>query len=496
MSVAVAVTEALPGALVGSRPNPKHAALYLRISLDHAGDGLAVERQRDLAEKLAAQRGWTIVGEYVDNSVSASKVNVVRPAYRRLLSDYEANRFSAIICYDLDRFTRQPRELEDWIDAAERRGLALVTLNGEADLTTDGGRMYARIKAAVAKGEVERKGQRQHDANVQRANRGGVPKGTKALGYTSGGDVVPDEALVVRALFEGFAKGETLRSLSREYGITPSTIRGILLNARYAGRRVYMRRVKPASGAVGGSGAPSYVREVVGMGNWEPIISGDLFDLVNARLSDPRRKTNTTGSTARKHLGSGLFMCECQMEPVDGLPGHFRPIAGAKAVVGGGDGSRYRCRVCGLVRSRAAVDDYVQAVLVERLSQPDALAELAPQPQDVAALRTEGQALEARRKAVVGMLADGLLSEDDARDALESVRSRLAEVHEIIGRSAMPPVLDGLEGRLAAEWGELSADRRRAIIGQFMTVTLHRARRGAKSFDPSSVTIDWTPTRL
>ena len=56
------------------------AAIYLRISLDTTGEGLAVERQREDCEKIAAARGWTVVETYIDNSISASKRNVRRPA--------------------------------------------------------------------------------------------------------------------------------------------------------------------------------------------------------------------------------------------------------------------------------------------------------------------------------------------------------------------------------------------------------------------------------
>ena len=48
------------------------AAIYLRVSLDSTGEQLAVQRQREDCRKIAADRGWTVVGEYVDNSVSAS----------------------------------------------------------------------------------------------------------------------------------------------------------------------------------------------------------------------------------------------------------------------------------------------------------------------------------------------------------------------------------------------------------------------------------------
>ena len=42
------------------------AAIYLRISLDAAMDGLAFERQREDCEAIAKQRGWMVVYTYVD----------------------------------------------------------------------------------------------------------------------------------------------------------------------------------------------------------------------------------------------------------------------------------------------------------------------------------------------------------------------------------------------------------------------------------------------
>ncbi|MDK6924063.1 recombinase family protein, partial [Escherichia coli] len=77
--------------------------------------------------------------------------------YDAMVASFERGEIDAIICWDLDRLTRQPWQLEEWIDRAEEQGLKLVTANGDADLATDGGRMYARIKAAVARGEIERK---------------------------------------------------------------------------------------------------------------------------------------------------------------------------------------------------------------------------------------------------------------------------------------------------------------------------------------------------
>ena len=127
------------------------AAIYLRISLDAAMDGLAIDRQRQDCEALAEQRGWDVVHTYVDQSISASKKDVDRPDYDAMVASFERGEIDALICWDLDRLTRQPAQLEEWIDRAEEQGLKLVTANGDADLATDGGRMYAHQSSRGAR---------------------------------------------------------------------------------------------------------------------------------------------------------------------------------------------------------------------------------------------------------------------------------------------------------------------------------------------------------
>src|SRR5512133_3236917 len=118
-----------------------------------------------------------------------------------MIQAYEEGEFGGLICWDLDRLTRQPRQLEDWIDAAEERGLVLVTANGEADLSTDNGRLFARIKASVAQAEIGREGARQRRAARQRAEHGRPPKGTRLTGYTVDGELIEAEASIVRRMF-------------------------------------------------------------------------------------------------------------------------------------------------------------------------------------------------------------------------------------------------------------------------------------------------------
>jgi len=193
------------------------AALYLRISKDDARTGLAVERQRDECMAIIKRHRFELVESYRDNGVSAYDRKTKRPEYDRMTRDYAAGKFDVIVCWDLDRFTRQPAQLEHWIELGEARGLKILSVTEEMDLGTDNGRMYARIKASVARAEIERKSERQR-AQVAQA---------KAMGtFRSGKQAFSDEAVIksmYRDVLDGIGVYRIAARLNEE-GLT--TIRG------------------------------------------------------------------------------------------------------------------------------------------------------------------------------------------------------------------------------------------------------------------------------
>ncbi len=447
----------------------RRAAIYLRVSLDQTGERLGIARHREECQRLIEQRGWEFIGEFVDNSISATDARKNRPGYDALVRAYADGKFDALVCYDLDRLTRQPRQLEDWIDAAEGRGLALVTANGEADLTTDAGRLFARIKAAVSRAEVERKAARQRLAARQRANMGRPPLGTKLTGYTAKGDLIPGEADIVRRIFKLFHNGESLKSVARiltAEGIgarngkpwNPSTIRGILANPRYAGRAIYDGKVVEG------------VR-----GNWEPLVDDAVFDLVAARLADPRRKTSRVG-TDRKHLGSGLYVCDDCGEPVSGW-----------------SGGRYRCKAACVNRAKPAVDKFVREVIAERLSRDDVADLLAPTERNVKPLLERVESLRARLATIDADYDAGVIDGLRHRSATDRVRAELEVAERELSSQRTGSALGELlaTGNPSAAFLDAGLMSQRAVIDTLCTVRLRRGTRGSKVFDPNTVQIVW-----
>lgn len=441
-------------------------AIYLRQSLDATGEQLAVQRQREDCQRIAKERDWRVIGEFVDNSISASDKRKARPGYDKLVAAYDAGQFDALVCWDLDRLTRQPRQLEDWIERAEERGLVLVTANGEADLSTDGGRLFARIKASVARAEVDRKSARQRRAALQRSENGKPPLGTRLTGFTSSGEIVETEAAIVRELFRRFAAGDSLRALAawlQETGTptrsgrpwNPSSVRTLLVNPRFAGRAIYQGR------------------ETGKLGAWDAIVDGPTFSVVQSRINDPRRKTQV--GTDRKHLGSGLYTCHC----------------GTKVI--SWSGNRYRCPRGCLTRSQRAIDDFVLRVVRGRLAKHD-LAKL---------ISSAGSAEHDELGRQVRRLLARLAEIDDDYDAghidgrrhkvaTEKVRAELSAAEadqarlnrdmgaEAILRAANP----------VAAFDSAPLMIRRNVIDALCAVRLRPTPRGRRSFDTNSVIIE------
>lgn len=448
--------------------------IYARQSLDRSGEGAAVDRQIAACRELAERRGWEVAEVLTDNDVSAS-TGKVRPAYRRLLDVMRSRSADVVVVWHVDRLTRRLVDLEEVIGICEATGVRLATVTGDLDLSTDTGRMLARILASVARGEVERKGVRQRAANRQRAERGAGRWTRRPYGYDRADGrvlVVEGEAAAIKAAAAAVLAGQSLGALAAQWNAAGSrtstgarwsttSVRRVLLNPRIAGRSVYRG-------------------QDLGAGEWAPILDADTFGEVEQRLRDPRRRT--AFNTSAKHLLSGIAECGVCGGPMYGTPVH----SGERRWMG------YRCHARHITRRMDLVDEVVVAAVIERLSRPDALALLTPS-EDVDALRIAAMDLRGRRDALAAMLADGLLSPGAVRQQAGRLSTELAQVEARIAAAVGEHPAAALAGErdVAAAWERLPLEARRAVVRVLLRPVVLPAGRGAR-FNPEQIRIEWS----
>lgn len=447
----------------------RKVAAYLRISQDQDGEQFGVETQRRRIAAEAEHRGWTIVREFVDNSVSASKQRGEGTAWHDMLARVGTGEFDVIVAVDLDRLLRQTRDLVTLIDA----GAKVLTLDGEIDLSTPDGELRATMLTAFARFEVRHKAERQRRANARRRKEGTPTKvALKILGFSRDGlELVEDEATAVRAVFAGFLGDVSLNQLGRDLndaGFTTSkgrpfsghSVRLLLRNPRYMGQILHHET---------GEMFP---------GRFPAIVSPDSWFAAKTKLDDPSRR-KSTGNEPTQLLSSIAFCSVCNQRSIK---------------VGRADWIFYRCNSGHVSRSLAAVDAMVTAAVIARLSAADAIDTFAPKSDadvDRDALRAERLTVQSRIKQLADLLREGVLEADDVRRNSSILRERLNQIDGLLSPPNSTPVMDLVSSAdIEAAWDALDLVRQRLVVDALMKVTILPAMRRGRGFDPESVLIE------
>lgn len=457
------------------------ALIYARISQDRIGAGLGVDRQTQDCLKLAQALGWTVVGTHTDNDTSAYSGRA-RPGYRALLADLENDRATAVLAWHTDRLHRNPRELEEYVELCERKGIVTHTVQaGEIDLATASGRAVARTLGAWARFESEHKADRVRRARQQAATQGRWSGGVRPFGFAADGETIdPAEAAEIKRATDALLSGSSLRSITRDLndrGVrgtkgkpwSPESLRDVLLRPRNAGLAIYRG-------------------EVVGPAGWPPIVSEDAWRAVTALLTDPGRRTTPGGQP--KWLGTNIYRC--------GETGCGETVFCSRG--GGSSLPSYRCKTRRHVsRNAEHVDRLVAATVLARLAKPDA-AELLDTDggPDTAALHAEATAIRARLEDIAReYAAGGTVTLRQLTVATAAMEDRLAAVEGEIAAAAVVDPLAELVGApdIAERWEAFDLGRKRRIVSTLVTVTILPSRGGrgpdGSYFNPKSVDIRW-----
>jgi DNA invertase Pin-like site-specific DNA recombinase len=473
-----------------------------RQSKDHdAGIG----RQQEDTDKHAARRGWVIPEgfRFADNDVSATKSRK-HTEYARMMHLIRTGLGPDVLVITyMDRLYRQPIELEEIIPVIERANVLISTVyEGDIDLRTDSGQTFARITVALARQEVMRKARRQKRANLERAQNGDrSPHTIRPFGWNDDRvSLNEEEAEAIRWACPHVLAGGSIAAITRNW-----TERGV--KPRFSGRtyRNGKGEVVPFSGrwtngsvvqiltnpTIAGLVTLPNSTEIIGSGNWVPIVLPETFYAVRDVLRDPTRAT-PRGNVS---LGGFLFYCRCgALVQRDGRSQrHKGKFADQPRITY----ATYKCqeftpkaegRPGPHVSMRAApVDDYVTMKVLARMRDPEVarIFQRRGAAADVPKLKAERTEIS---EGLARMAGDEALNILPRAIYLEAAKRVTARLEEIDARIAEAGQMDAAALLLGADdpadiWPDLDITIQRRIIESLAHVTLRPPGCGCRNPD-------------
>lgn len=461
----------------------RRAAIYCRISKDRRknteGEGQGVQRQETECRELAERLGWSVVGVYVDNDVSAYS-GAPRKNYARMLADVAAGHVSGIVAWHNDRLHRHPKELETFIDLVEAHHVQIHTVRaGELDLSTASGKMLARMLGSAANYESEQKSERLKSYYRQCAEQGTHrANGARPFGYEQDGTKIRrEEARELRKMTDAVIAGESLASIMRDLNSrgVPTTRGG---KWGYTSTREMIMRPRNAGIMV------RYGKETR-KAEWPAIVPEEDFRTACKILLDPARRHNKKG-TALKHLLSGMVRCGTCGEKM--RPGNVTMPRGKH------DYSIYRCpnRGTGHVsREKTPVEQFVTELVLKFLLTPKTRELISPSSPDSPDLIAEREAMVKRLDGYAEMLADDTMTDAQFMTVTKSVRTRIelldGQITDQTRGSAVKKLLS--ESDAIKAWESLSLTQKREIIDALMVVHIQPVKRGPRGDAWSGITV-------
>ncbi len=181
-------------------------ACYIRVSTVDQNES----SQRAEIERWLSGNGLSEVVWFVDKEGGDT---LDRPSFERMQKRIFGGEFRTVVIWKLDRLSRKLRDginvLCDWCD----RGLRVVSVTQQIDLSGTVGKMIAAVLLGVAEMEQETRRERQA-AGIAVAKREGKYKGRKAGTFKG----CPDRARELRA------KGLSLAEIGSAMGVSRMSV--------------------------------------------------------------------------------------------------------------------------------------------------------------------------------------------------------------------------------------------------------------------------------
>lgn len=287
-------------------------------------------------EKINSEPKWCLAGIYADKGITGTSTKN-RDEFNKMIRDCKKGKIDRIITKSISRFARNTLDCLKYVRMLKEINVDIFFEEQGLHSTDPGAEFYITIYGSIAQSESENISANVRWGKEQSAREGKVSfVYSNFLGYKRGVDgqpeIVPEEAEIVKIIYERFLKGDSLKtianSLTSQNIPTPmkkenwssSTIKSILSNEKYMGdaliNKTYTidflsKKIKTNNGE-----RPKYYVE----NNHPAIIDKNTFNKVQEELArrSSKRKVKYVGTKTQqgkyssKYALTELLICgEC-----------------------------------------------------------------------------------------------------------------------------------------------------------------------------------------
>ena len=314
----------------------KRVAAYCRVSTDSEEQLTSYKTQMKVySEMIAENKEWEFAGLYADEGISGTRADK-RPQFTKMINDCLGGKIDMIITKSVSRFARNTVECLDYVRMLKARGIGVIFEEQNINTLKTDSELYLVIYAGFAQSESE-----SMSKNITWAFRKNFENGKagfaykKFLGYRRGDDgqpvIVPEEAAVVREIYDMYLDGKTHLQISeimqkrnyrfegKEFHFNKSLIANILRNEKYTGDLILQKTVTVDCITKTRKRNQGEAPMDLVQNNHPAIISREIFSKVQIEFAKrntitPQSKRDSVSFTGRysRHALSEVLKCgEC-----------------------------------------------------------------------------------------------------------------------------------------------------------------------------------------
>jgi DNA invertase Pin-like site-specific DNA recombinase len=479
---------------------------YARISDDGEGDRHGVTDQHRVNQGTAKRFRLNIVAELTDNDRSASKAEVVREDFERMVRVLRTGKLEdgrlvqGVIVLNDDRLARRAGDYERFVEALTcKEGRVYADERGLKDLYSEDVEGLGLVGVAFSKIESRKTRRRIRRWHLARAIDGKSPGGTRPFGWRADDrtKLHPVESALLGRAVDEFLAGRSGHSIVvswQKLGIlttlgnvwSAQAFKLMLNNPRLCGWR-----------RLGGQILRDEDANPI-IGNWEPITTPEKWLAIHAIIEGRKGKDRfdqplATDYRDHKYLLTGIARC--------GKPRPDSLICNARLTVDQSRrGARHHVYVCppktnngcgGIGRRGDLVDQFVTEAVLAKLSEREMTAD---EPADLGTTSEianhEKMLMTLRQQWTARVISDGFFF-----TTVQQVELQLKDLRNIEARQSLQKARGHLDlAAIRERWytGELDLSQKRAYIREALhAVIIHPGGRGRAIFNPDLLELVW-----